>query len=399
MSEKAIKFKKHEKMLLDLLSNGLFDLRRDVDVNSPEMKAVWFEAYFQTVTLVAFSGTDKTKSSGSINRALADNARIDYEHARIHEIMSAEGIPYTIIKGYASALYYRDPLMRSMGDVDFLVEPNYIEAAGNALEKYGFEKTQKNREFHDVYIGNNCRYELHSEPAGIPKGKTGEKIRGYLADVIECSKTVETEVGTVRVPSDFHHGLIILLHMCHHLTGDGLGMRHLCDWAVFTASLGEEKFLEMFESALRDIGLWETAKIMTAIACNYLGAPMMNWVRDADKILVRRILVDIFSGGNFGQKSADRSHESLLISNKNEKDVPMIKQLFRSANSIVCSNWAAAKKYKILLPIGWIFFGGRYLIRSVFGKRPAVRVKKIANEAAQRKKLYAKLRMFDTKGL
>lgn len=396
MNEKALKLNKHEKILLDLLANGLFDAQRNADMNSPEMNAVWFEAYFQTVTLIAFSGTDRSKGGKNINQALADNARIDYEHARIHEIMTEAGIPYTILKGYASALYYRDPLMRSMGDVDFLVDNRYLEAAADAMEKNGYKKTHKNREFHDVYIGNNCRCELHSEPAGIPKGKTGEKVREYLADVIECSKEAQTEVGTVRVPSDFHHGLIILLHMCHHLTGDGLGMRHLCDWAVFVSSLGEKKFLEMFEEKLKSIGMWEFAKIMTAIACDYLGAAEMKWAENADKKLARRILKDIFSGGNFGQKSPDRSHESLLISSKNEKDIPMIKQLFRSANSIVYSNWKIAKKYKILLPIGWIFFGGRYLIRSVFGKRPAVRVKKIAKEAAERKELYAKLKMFET---
>ncbi|MBQ4604850.1 MAG: nucleotidyltransferase family protein [Clostridia bacterium] len=394
MSNKPSKLNNHEKMLLDLLANGLFDLRRKVDMNAPEINTVWLEAYFQTVTLVAFSGTDKSSGGKNINRALADNAKIDYEHTRIHGIMTEAGIPYVILKGFASALYYRDPLMRSMGDVDFLVHPDFIGAARDAMEKNGYEITDKTREIHDVYIKNGCRCELHSEPAGIPKGEAGEKVRAYLADVIECSEEVETEVGTVRVPSDFHHGLIILLHMCHHLTGDGLGMRHLCDWAVFIASLGEEKFLELFEAPLKDIGLWKAARIMTAIASDYLGAPKMKWAENADRALAKRILRDVFSGGNFGQKSSDRSHESLLISNKNEKNVPMIKQLFKSANSIVRSNWKAAEKYKILLPIGWIFFGGRYLIRSVFGKRPAVRVKKIAKEAAQRKELYAKLDMF-----
>ncbi len=396
MRETDLKLEKHEKILLDLLANGLFDACRNIDLSCPEMSSVWLEAYFQTVTLIAFSGTDKSKSGSSINQALADNARIDYEHTRIHKIMTDADIPYMILKGYASALYYRDPLMRSMGDVDFLVDNRFLEAASNAMEKNGCKKSNKNRDFHDVYIGKNCRFELHSEPAGIPRGKIGDKVREYLSDALECSREVEAEVGTVRVPSDFHHGLIILLHMCHHLTGDGLGMRHLCDWAVFTAALGEEKFLDMFEEKLKSIGMWEFAKTVTSIACDYLGAPRMKWAENADKNLAYKILKDVFRGGNFGQKSPDRSHESLLISDKNEKDTPMIKQLFKSANAIVYSNWHIAKKLKILLPIGWIFFGGRYIIRSVFGKRPSVRPRKIAREAAERKKLYAKLKLFET---
>ena len=88
---------------------------------------------------------------------------------------------------------------------------------------------------------------MHFQPSGIPQGKAGVKVRKYLSDLLPRSETKQTELGEITVPSTFHHGLIILLHMCHHLTGDGLGLRHLCDWAVFINSIGEEKFLEMFE--------------------------------------------------------------------------------------------------------------------------------------------------------
>lgn len=183
--------------------------------------------------------------------------------------------------------------------------------------------------------------------------------------------------------------------MCHHLTGDGLGLRHLCDWAVFINSLGEKKFLDTFEKTFKDIGLWEFAKTMTFISCKYLGLKGMQWAQSADEKLADYILIDIIIGGNFGQKNADRSHESLLISSKNEKKVPMLHQFFISANSIVYKNWKAARKFKILLPFGWIFFGGRYIIRSLFGKRPKIRPNKVAKEASERMDIYAELRLFE----
>lgn len=402
MGIKNAKLREHEKILLDILANNLFNAGRTVNLNEDNLDAVWCEAYAQAVTLMAFhnSNEDILKSEKceyirkKLTQTLADNAKVDFEHVRICNIMKSAGISCTILKGYASALYYPDPLMRSMGDVDFLVDTDNFEVAGNALKNNGYEATGKEHDVHDVYLGKVCRCEMHFQPSGIPQGKAGVKVRKYLSKLLECSRETETELGTVTVPSTFHHGLIILLHTCHHLTGDGLGLRHLCDWAVFLNTIGETKFLEMFEKTFKDIGLWEFAKIMTFISCEYLGLSGMDWAKDADKKLADYILIDIIIGGNFGQKHADRSHESLLISSKNEKETSMLRQFFISANSIVYKNWKAARKIKILLPFGWIFFGGRYVIRSILGKRPKIRPQKIAKEASERIDIYSELNLF-----
>ncbi|MBQ2903038.1 MAG: nucleotidyltransferase family protein [Clostridia bacterium] len=402
MGIKNAKLREHEKILLDILANNLFNAGRRVDLNEGNLNAVWCEAYAQAVALMAFhnpeSGILKSDKfiyiRKKLSKALADNTKVDFEHVRICGIMEKAGIPCTVLKGFASALYYPDPLMRSMGDVDFLVDTDNFEDASKVLEENGYESNGKNHDVHDVFLGKICRCEMHFQPSGIPQGKAGVKVRKYLSGLLENSEKVQTELGEITVPSTFHHGLIILLHMCHHLTGDGLGLRHLCDWAVFLNTVGEEKFLGLFEKAIKDIGLWDFAKIMTFISCEYLGLPGMEWAKDADKKLADYILIDIIIGGNFGQKNADRAHESLLISSKNEKEIPMLRQFIISANSIVYKNWKAAKKHKILLPFGWIFFGGRYIIRSVFGRRPKIRPQKVAKEASERMDIYTELKLF-----
>ncbi len=403
MGIKNAELREHEKVLLDMLANNLFNAGRNIDLNEDNINAVWGEAYAQAVTLMAFhnSNEDILKIGKceyirkKLTQTLADNAKADFEHVRICDIMKNAGIPCTILKGFASALYYSDPLMRSMGDVDFLVDTDNFEEANRVLIEKGYESTGKNHDVHDVYLGKVCRCEMHFQPSGIPQGKAGVKVRKHLSGLLENSETAKTELGNITVPSAYHHGLIILLHMCHHLTGDGLGLRHLCDWAVFLNTVGEAKFLEMFEKAFKDIGLWEFAKIMTFISCEYLGLTGMNWAKDADKKLADYILIDIIIGGNFGQKNADRSHESLLITDKNDREISMLRQFFISANSIVYKHWKSAKKFKILLPIGWVFFGGRYIIRSIFGKRPKIRPQKVAKEASERMDIYSDLKLFE----
>lgn len=405
MGIKNAKLREHEKILLDILANNLFNAGRKVELNEDNLNAVWREAYTQAVTLVAFHNSDiellKSEKFEYIPRklsqTLATNAKVDFEHIHLCNTMKKAGIPCTTLKGFASALYYPDPLMRSMGDVDFLIDAKDSEKASEILAENGYETTGKNHDVHDVYLGKACRCEMHFQPSGIPEGEVGEKIKNHLSGLLEDSEMVKTELGELSVPSVYHHGLVIILHMCHHMTGDGLGLRHLCDWALYLNRIGEKKFLELFEDILKDIGLWDFAKIITYISCKYLGLPGMKWSYSIDKKLADYILIDIIIGGNFGQKNVDRSHESLLISTKNEKETSMLKQFFISANSIVYKNWKAAKKFRFLIPFGWIFFGGRYIIRSLLGKRPKIRPHKVAEEAAERIDIYSRLNLFNKK--
>ena len=403
MGIKNAVLREHEKILLDILANNLFGAERKVNLNEDNLAAVWREAYTQAVTLMAFQnfGGELLKVElpvvirNLLNQTLADNAKIDYEHVRICNIMKNAGVRCTILKGYASALYYPDPLMRSMGDVDFIVDTDDFEKAAGVLAENNYKKTGKTHDVHDVYFNDVGRCEMHFQPSGIPDGKAGVKVRKYLSGLLDDSVTAKTELGEIAVPSTFHHGLIILLHMCHHLTGDGLGLRHLCDWAVFLNSIGEAEFLEMFEKTFKDIGLWQFAKIMTFICTEYLGLKSMDWAQDADRKLADYILIDIIIGGNFGQKNIDRSHESLLISSENQKENSMFRQFFASLNVVVCKNWKAARKHKILLPFGWLFFGTRYIFRSLLGKRPKIRPQKVAKNASERMDIYSELKLFE----
>lgn len=406
MKEFNSKLNKHETVLLNLVANSLFNQNKNISFDNINKSFLWYEAKMQTVPLIALSKLDvgifanPENVKDTLNQAFATNTKIDFEHTRIHKLMTQAKIPYTIIKGFACAAYYPDPLMRSMGDVDFLVNPSDVEKADEVLKNNGFELVKDSHDCHMVYTANGCRYEMHFEPAGIPRGKTGGIIREYLSDAVSGAREINTELGAINVPSPFHHGLIILLHMCHHLTGEGIGLRHLCDWAMFVSSITNEEFCKLFEEKLKNIGLWRFACILTQLCSEYLGCPPKNWVGKSEPQLTRQIISDIFRGGNFGQKSPDRSHESLLLSAKNEESIEntsMLKQFFASANSIVYSNWKIAKKLKILLPLGWLFYGGRYLMRSFFGKRPKVRLKKVAKEATERKNIYAHLNLFETR--
>lgn len=391
---------KTEYALLDMLANKLFSAGRAIDTDN-DMAEIWKEAYKQAVAVVAFSDTNlenidknlENEIKGSIKNLVTRNMLVSSAHAKLDEMFGKVGIEYAILKGFASARYYPDPFLRSMGDVDFLVDAADIEKASRIFVDDGFEMSHENHDFHRVFTKGKIRYEMHFEPSGIPSGETGEKVREYLKDTVKTSKTVMTVFGKMRLPDDFHHGLIILIHIAHHMTGGGIGLRQLCDWAVFVNSVSEDDFCDLFEQKLKEIGLWRFACLLTRTAAYYLGCPEKKWADEGEKELCESIISDIFSSGNFGQKDETRSQGALLISKDGKKSG--ISQLFSSMNRIVYQKWSISRRIKILLPIGWIFFGLRYIIRMLIGKRPDIHPVKASEEAKKRSEIYRKLKLYE----
>lgn len=405
MAEQNISLSKTEQILLDILGNALFHAGHVIGSHY-DWNCVLREAYVQAVPRIVLSEIDSnmldtelySKIKRKTDQILANNIRVNREHANLHQRFVSAGIPYMILKGCASTAYYPDPMLRSMGDVDFLVLKSDIERAGRVLESEGFQAWGEKHICHIVYRKNMAHLEMHFEPSGIPYGRAGDLVREYLSDAIEMAIETDTEFGKMIMPSKFHHGLVLLLHTSHHLTGEGVGLRHLCDWAVFVDSLTDELFCELFEEKLKAIGMWKFAQILTQTAVHYLGCKEKKWVGKEEQEVTKAIILDIFAGGNFGKKDIERSNESRIISNRGKSGIgrtSMFRQLFLSLNEVVRTRWGISKKCPVLLPIGWIFFGVKYLIWIVMGKRKAIHPKKMIEGASARRDLYQKLQLFE----
>lgn len=83
---------------------------------------------------------------------------------------------------------------------------------------------------------------------------------------------------TFRNPEPFYHGLIMLLHMRHHLLAEGMGLRHLCDWAVFVDHFSDDEFRAMFEKKLKKTGLWRFAVTVSLSAHLAIGLPYREFM-------------------------------------------------------------------------------------------------------------------------
>ena len=392
------------KTVLSLLSSAMFQkplcLEKEID-----WKAVFVECRAQSVVSLAFSALPRDEVPQNIyahwkavvNENLIVNSKISYAHTMLNELMSQAGIPYVILKGCASAEYYDAPLLRTMGDVDFYVPPDCFAKADKLLLKSGFRSNEIDHEYEKAYTRNDVIFELHNTVNGVPGGKVGAEIREYFDDVFEKAELKRFDLAEYYSPSLFHHGLVMLLHVARHMITGGIGLRHFCDWAFFVDKVGD-KFVSLFEEKLKRIGLWRFAQVLTQFCTAYLGLIRCEWAGRIDKQLLFDLRNDVFAGGNFGHKDLKRADEAKFITSRKKGGVNSdsnFKQAVLSANEIVRKHWEFAEKIPLVYPVGWVFFGGRYAIRAVAGKREKVKVSTLVEDAEKRKEIYKGLKLFE----
>ncbi len=389
---------KEQQALLNLLANNIFGCTKNLPKNI-NYEELLIESKCQAVTAIVYNDKKILQHSDSnlIFKHIAVNSHVFANHTLLHNIMTDGGIPYTVLKGAASAYYYPEPMLRTMGDVDFLVKKEDVERATELLIQNGFTPWEEEHICHIVFRKDSIHLEMHFEPAGVPNGKAGEIAREYIKDIIECSTLTKNKPCTFVNPDKFHHGFIMLLHMQHHLLSEGIGLRHLCDWAVFVNSFKNNEFEKIFKEKLKNIGLWKFAKIISLTAHIAIGLPYQNFMGKS-KNFATALLEDILSGGNFGIKDNKRTSQGMFISNRGKDGVrhSMFVQFILSLNEIVYSKWKISKKCKILLPFGWIFFCFRRIFRESIGKREKTEIKQLYKNSKNRKELYKRFHLFET---
>ena len=396
-----VTFSPKQTTLLQLIGHNLFDLPFSPSPDT-DWRAVYKESRAQAVGILAFQTYRELPMAediaADINKFIKAstwrNVQCFQYHTYLHKLLTQHEIPYCVVKGAASASYYPDPLLRAMGDVDFYVHPDDMDRALAVFEADGFTSDSVNHPCHIAMKNGKKHFEMHFKPVAYHNGPVGEKLEVYWRNIRETAVPSEMEFATYIGPSTFHHGFILLTHLQHHLFYEGVGLRHLCDWAVFANAFSSEEFVAVFEAELKRIGLFRLAQLLSLCAVKHMGMPHKDWMGD-DYETADELLEDILSGGNFGRKDKQRSYEGMFIADRDTGDMSRgrLIQIFSSLNNIVDSHWRAAKKCPLLYPIGWVYFSLRYLIRVLLGKRK-MNLVDTYQKSGQRREKYEKLRVF-----
>ncbi len=407
-----MKISKEQQILLNLISLSINDQPNDLVLPKEELEGVSFvavakESIYQAVNMQAYSVAStyyKDCISGAVlNKwqefavnSTKSNLKVIKAQSDLVEILNEKGFKYAIIKGASASCYYNNPFDRILGDVDFLIDKKDRSKIEDLLVAKGYFKDPMAHISHVVFTKPNAHLEMHFEVAGLPENEHKSYVQNFVLPTVETAVKKSLDGNEFLSPTSLYHGVIILLHTQHHLLGEGLGLRHLCDLAVFVSKTYKEDFwVNDLLPFAKNIGLYKFLSVMVKTCVEYLKIPRPDWLEDFVEPSPEEIMLDVFSSGNMGKKDEVRARSGMLIAKKGNKKRGAIATLAISLHKAILLKYPFVKKWWILYPFVYLYKAVQNVIRIIFKKRTSIT--KMAPEAQKRQKLYDKLDVYKTK--
>jgi hypothetical protein len=405
----------NERAFLKLLSSALFnnsEILEDFEENA-EWEEIFTESVAQAMTALVFEGVsmlpkEKQPSAEFMEMweeesmvSVMKNSYIMYAHKQLIDILNNNDIDCCIIKGAAVAVNYPKPSSRAMGDIDVFVGSENFEKARVLLESKGYEaKENYIIHPHDYKLEkDNVLVELHNELPGVPEGKKGEGLHNIGLNMLKNTANDKLEGVEFYKPKTTENGLIQLLHIINHIAS-GIGIRQICDWAVYVNNeLTEEVWNNELLPLVKENKIFYFTKILTKMCCTYLGLPTekCRWCTDADDSVCAELLRYILDNGNFGKKEEFGTGNAGVLIGKTPEQGKNVLFSFKTLVNLQnqgCKMWSAVQKYKILKCVAWAYLPVRFIYRILIGERNVHQLGVILSTAKNRYPFISKLKLY-----
>lgn len=229
-------------------------------------------------------------------------------------VLDKEGFNPVVIKGQGLALNYPHPSHRQSGDIDLLVPPSrYKPLRDYLVAKASYVDGEYDQILHQGMLFGSVEVEVHGSIATQMSFQLDRKLSEEIERVFAEKDFSEVEIKgqSVRVPGDVFNAVYIFLHMYRHYFSGGVGLRQICDWAMFLHARKETIDRELLGRKLRDLGLMRAWKVFGAFVVEYAGIPAdeVPFYSHVAKSRLERILSFVFKCGNFGSNE-DRVRKS-----------------------------------------------------------------------------------------
>lgn len=208
--------------------------------------------------------------------------------------LAAEDISSVLLKGQGIASHYPVPTIRQAGDIDLYVK-DFSRARAVMARLFGPE-TEVGSKHVTYHVGGTLDIELHKYTEVLAKESQNAEYQ-LISDkgTSEYLELVRLDGHFVNTPESTFNAFYIFHHLWHHFTGMGIGMRQLCDWAMFLHShkgkLDEARLGEWLET----FGLKDAWQVFGCAAVQALALPPEDLpFYDASKAKRGSRLVDFF---------------------------------------------------------------------------------------------------------
>ncbi len=321
--------------------------------------------------------------SSAAKRFSAHTIRLLFAQDELTGLLRSADIPAVILKGSAAAVYYPEPFLRTMGDIDFIVPPDRFQDTSDLLAANGYELFQDLDETdrHRCYRKDGIDLELHHHFS-----YEGIDVEKYVLEGLSRVETVDVEGHSVPILPALENGMVLLAHVASHLREE-LGLRQVIDWMMFVnAVLDDETWNARFQPAASECGLEKVAVNVTRMCQIYLGLPeTFTWCGGADDDLARDLMSIILRSGNFGHVHG--SGAALETATTNFKRFGFFRYLQKAGEH----NWRAYHRHPRLKPLCRFYQIFRYLKQFLRSGRKGEKLKDDLDRSRSRYELLKRL--------
>ena len=212
------------------------------------------------------------------------------------------GFGTCVLKGVGNSLFYGN-LVRTLGDIDLWVMPHdegRIKQARRMTQKYVRSLYPEARgEFvhMDWPWEDTTPVEIHFTPSMDANPVIDRRLQRFFEERESSCFGNMTALG-FAVPTRVVNGVFLLHHMKRHFINEGIGLRHVVDYALLLRSLTTSEREEVWR-LLGRFNLQRFAKGVMYVISEVLGdRNVSNW--PCDRRRGEYLLYEMLEGGNFG---------------------------------------------------------------------------------------------------
>lgn len=312
----------------------------------------------------------ETWKSASIITAINNYKNLTVQN-EVLNVLSENNIPCAVIKGITAAVNYAHPMSRALGDVDILVdEINYEKA----VTLFGYETDKRDNKFHTAFNYKGVDIEIHKAIDDYKTGILGTKLSLVMKNALKDIAIIEFDGFEIPCLQNEYQAVLYLNHMYRHFSDNELSMRMFCDWVAFVSKISNDEWNIRIYKILEEAGFNLFADALNKTAHKYMDAKTTNKINSKvdDKLADYLMEEFVYDGTRKGEEFLDGNIAAAY--SKNGKGF--------ITGSIDLLNSAAKRKlgiarYKLLLPICWLYIILRYFYNAIAGKRKIISYKKI----------------------
>jgi len=374
--------------LLSLIKKSQFGVEDTINWSDVDMNALYNEAFDQSVLgIVANEIPENYITKKFVDAKYRQKSSyILYCHAQdeLKKVLDDACIPFIILKGNASAINYADPTSRMMGDIDFLVPQELYDKTIEILSLAGYVKGTDNGR-HCGFKKDKTSLELHHHFSHFDE----IDVESYIISGLNSPDVVIIDGHEFPMLPKLANGIVLLDHFRRHLESS-VGLRQVIDWMMYVyRNLDDDFWNSEFEPFAEDKGVLTLAITLTRMCQIYLGLPnTINWCKDADEDLCKRLMESVVISGNFGKKNkAGYRIERVNVYMKHEG-------IFHLLQRVGESTWKAYQKHHWLKPFCWLYQGFRFVKKLIKTGRTPSELKKDLDRFNDRYDLLKALKIF-----